>query len=101
MLKQSLIALSAAAARHLADEARSLIDQRRPELVVIVGGETAAALLGGATRLAVGMAAPGMPWSRSADGTGPVVVTKAGGFGGPDALVQLLRGDRGATGEND
>jgi len=37
-----------------------------------------------------GHAAPGMPWSLDEHGGGPLVVTKAGGFGGPDALVDLF-----------
>lgn len=75
-------------AHQLAEEARPLL--HRAGTVVIVGGDTAAALLGPAPRLVGGYAAPGMPWSVDADGGGPVVVTKAGSFGGPDALVDLL-----------
>jgi uncharacterized protein YgbK (DUF1537 family) len=37
-----------------------------------------------------GTLAPGVPWSRRTDGTGPLVVTKAGGFGHPMTLVDLL-----------
>ena len=37
-----------------------------------------------------GMLADGMRWSLDADGGGPLVITKAGGFGGPDALVALF-----------
>lgn len=59
-------------------------------LVVIIGGDTAAAVLGDAPRHIGGYAAPGMPWSAQAGGDGPIVVTKAGGFGAPDALVRLL-----------
>ena len=36
--------------------------------------------------------APGIPWARRADGSGPLVVTKAGGFGNPETLVDLLAG---------
>jgi uncharacterized protein YgbK (DUF1537 family) len=60
--------------------------------LVVIGGDTAAAVLGGGPRMVGGYAAPGMPWSRDGHGGGPVVVSKAGGFGGPDALVDLLRG---------
>lgn len=59
--------------------------------VVILGGDTAATVLGDAPRVVGGYAAAGMPWSVAADGGGPVVVTKAGGFGSPDALVHLLQ----------
>ncbi|MEO5898640.1 MAG: four-carbon acid sugar kinase family protein [Ilumatobacteraceae bacterium] len=58
--------------------------------VVIIGGDTAAAVLGDTRMLVGGTVAPGMPWSRRADGSGPLVVTKAGGFGHPTTLVELL-----------
>ena len=74
----------------LADRARVAIADAAT--VVIVGGDTAAAVLGDSPRLVHGYAAPGMPWSTNAGATGPVVVTKAGAFGGPDALVDLLAG---------
>lgn len=63
--------------------------------VVILGGDTAAAVLGDRPRLVGGYAAPGMPWSRDSSGNGPLVITKAGGFGGPDALVDLLTDQTG------
>jgi uncharacterized protein YgbK (DUF1537 family) len=62
--------------------------------LVVVGGDTTAALLGDRPRLVGGYAAPGMPWSVDEHGVGAVVVTKAGGFGGPDALVDLFSVDR-------
>lgn len=77
----------------LAAQARLRIEQLRPRTVVIIGGETAAAVLGAAPRTVSGFAAPGMPMSL--DDNGPVVITKAGGFGGPDALVDLLRRENG------
>lgn len=77
-------------ARLVALDARATVESMGPDVVVIVGGETAAAVLGDAPRLVGGFAAPGMPWSRDAHGGGPLVITKAGGFGGPDALVALL-----------
>ncbi len=61
--------------------------------LVVIGGDTAATLLGDAPRLVGGYAAPGMPWSLDQHAGGSVVVTKAGGFGGPDALVDLLNSD--------
>jgi len=56
--------------------------------LVVIGGDTAAAVLGDGPRLAGGMLAPGTPWS-PADG-GPLVVTRSGAFGDDDALVDLL-----------
>lgn len=79
----------------LAARARQRIEKLEPRTIVVIGGDTAAELLGRATRLVYGFAAVGTPWSFNAGGSGPLVVTKAGGFGAPDALVQLLRGENG------
>jgi uncharacterized protein YgbK (DUF1537 family) len=58
--------------------------------LVVVGGATAAAVLGdGAVRVG-GLVVPGVPWARRVDGTGPLVVTRSGGFGGPAALPHVL-----------
>ena len=78
----------------LAERARSRIEQLQPRTLVIIGGETAAALLGNTAQVVEGFAAPGMPFIRP-DASAPFVITKAGGFGGPDALVELLRGENG------
>lgn len=80
-------------AKALADRAASRIADDCPDTLVIVGGDTVAALLGDTPRLIGGFVAPGMPWSRDETGGGPLVITKAGGFGGPDALVDLLLGE--------
>ena len=61
-------------------------------MLVVVGGDTAAAVLGDEPMVVGGTLAPGVPWSRRADGSGPLVVTKAGGFGHPTTLVDLLAG---------
>lgn len=77
----------------LAEQAARWIADAQPDTVIVIGGDTAAAVLGNAPRLVGGFVAPGMPWSRDEAGGGPIVVTKAGGFGRPDALVELLRGE--------
>lgn len=77
-------------AHDLAVTARDVAAQLQPSTVVLLGGDTAAACLGEAPRLVGGTVAVGMPWSRDADGGGPLVITKAGGFGGPDALADLF-----------
>ena len=82
------------AAAALAEEVRALTAGGVATLV-LVGGDTAAAVLGDAVHMAGGTVAPGIPWARRADGTGPLVVTKAGGFGSRDTLVDLLTGRRG------
>lgn len=58
--------------------------------VVIIGGDTAAAVLGDATMSVGGTVAAGMPWFRSAVAHGAVMVTKSGGFGSRHALTELL-----------
>jgi len=91
-----------AAARHgmaaaLAATAARLLEQARPELVAVSGGDTAHALMGalGADRLEltgapasglglgelVTRAARSLPW-----------LSKAGGFGAPDLFTTLLKG---------
>jgi uncharacterized protein YgbK (DUF1537 family) len=80
-----------AVAVELAAAARHRLADVDVDVLVIVGGDTAAAVLGDVPFVAGGTVAPGIPWARRADGTGPLVVTKAGGFGDPDTLVRLLR----------
>ncbi|MFM2079007.1 MAG: 4-hydroxythreonine-4-phosphate dehydrogenase 2 [Actinomycetota bacterium] len=58
--------------------------------LVVIGGDTAAAVLGDAPRLVFGTVAPGMPWSRDEEGGGVLVITKAGAFGRADVLVDLF-----------
>ena len=65
-----------------------------PDTLVVIGGDTAAALLGDAPRMVGGFVAPGMPWSRDDDGGGPLVVTKAGGFGGAGCARRAARAAR-------
>lgn len=87
--------LHAGVAHELAAEAHGAAARLRPATVVLLGGDTAAAYLGDAPRQVGGTVAVGMPWSRDADGGGPLVITKAGGFGGSDALAELFN-PRGA-----
>ncbi|MFZ9628413.1 MAG: four-carbon acid sugar kinase family protein [Ilumatobacteraceae bacterium] len=82
-------AVEAAHALDVARRARPLLETCAA--LVVVGGDTAASLLGDAVRLVGGFAAPGMPWSVSGSGNGPLVVTKAGAFGGDEALVEVVR----------
>ena len=87
--------LNTAAIEALEARVRSTIERLKPVTLVVVGGDTAAELLGTGARLVGGFAAVGMPWSLRGDGAGPLVITKAGAFGGPDALVDLLGGENG------
>lgn len=80
-------------ARELGFEARGRMGSF--DTLLVIGGDTAAAVLGDGPRLVGGTVAPGMPWSLDADGGGPLVITKAGGFGDPDALARLLSRETG------
>ncbi|BDG60186.1 hypothetical protein caldi_12760 [Caldinitratiruptor microaerophilus] len=76
--------------------AAAFVQAGPPGLLVVVGGETARAVLGalGATGVRlVGEALPGLPLGRLAGGPweGLPVVTKAGGFGDPGTLAALAR----------
>ena len=88
-------ALKVAVAGQIAAQAHRIARELMPATVIVVGGDTAAAFLGSAPRLVGGTVAAGMPWSLDAAGQGPLVITKAGGFGGPDALVDLLMSETG------
>ncbi len=79
----------------VAAEAAAALAREPCDLVVVTGGETAAALLRalGAERLdLVGVPGPGLALGRlQAPGHPDLpVLTKAGGFGAPDLLVSLL-----------
>jgi uncharacterized protein YgbK (DUF1537 family) len=90
----------AAFARDQGEAASGLAEEvgraTRPELLVLTGGETARRVC---ERLAVrgvrllGEVQPGMPFGHLRGGVwdGVLVVTKAGGFGGPDALLDAVR----------
>lgn len=79
----------AVVAAELADRARRRIRTGRFGTVVVLGGDTASALLGPGPHRVGGTLAPGMPWLCDDDGTGPLVLTRSGGFGDDRALVEL------------
>ncbi len=64
-----------------------------PQTLVLTGGETAAAILvalGAGVLEVIGEALPGMPLCRALDfETGPLIVTKSGGFGAAEAFSLL------------
>jgi D-threonate/D-erythronate kinase len=82
---------AAAVARELARTARELEHVIEPDVLVVIGGDTAAAVLGHDSMVVEGTIVPGSPWGRRSGHDRPVI-TRAGGFGGPDALVELLWG---------
>jgi uncharacterized protein YgbK (DUF1537 family) len=75
-------------ARALANACRRVVAASTVGTLVVLGGDTAAAVLGPEALAVGGMMAPGTPWARRPDGV--LVVTRAGGFGTASALVDLL-----------
>ena len=60
--------------------------------MVVIGGDTADAVLGPERLDVGGLVVDGTPWSLRPGRDRPLIVTRSGGFGGPDALVDLLWG---------
>jgi D-threonate/D-erythronate kinase len=60
--------------------------------MVVIGGDTADAVLGPERLDVGGLVVDGTPWSLRPGRDRPLIVTRAGGFGGPDALVDLVWG---------
>ncbi len=60
--------------------------------MVVIGGDTADAVLGPERLDVGGLVVDGTPWSLRPGRDRPLIVTRAGGFGGPDALVDLIWG---------
>ena len=58
----------------------------------MIGGDTADAVLGPERLDVGGLVVDGTPWSLRPGRDRPLIVTRAGGFGGPDALVELVWG---------
>ena len=73
-----------------AAEVAGVVSGRSPAVVVVLGGDTAAAVLGDHPMYAFGPIRPGAPASRRLDGSGPIYVTRSGSFGDADALVDLV-----------
>ena len=77
------------AAARLADRALDHTTRTPVTAMLIIGGDTAAAVIGDRPWTVWGHAGPGLPYGRATDGTGPWVITKAGGFGDDQTLVDL------------
>ena len=89
-------------AARLAQAAQELTHRLQPGGWVLTGGDTAAAVctaLGAGVLELHGAPMPGTAWGSLADGpfAGRQVITRAGGFGGPDNLLQAVRFLRGAA----
>lgn len=84
----------AVAAERFAHQITGDIRHRRPRSLVLSGGDTAAAVmatLGIGLLRVVGEILPGLPVCRALDDRHDLmIVTKSGGFGGPETLLQML-----------
>lgn len=85
---------AAEAAQRFARGIAAHVAARSPATLVLSGGETAAAIL---SELGIGLLhvtgeiMPGLPFSLAhRDGARLAIVTKSGGFGGPETLLDLL-----------
>jgi uncharacterized protein YgbK (DUF1537 family) len=81
--------LAIAAATTLARGVRDILDTAEVGALVLLGGDTTAAVLGDADVAVHGTIAPGTAWS-TVEGVPMPVITRAGGFGSDHALVDLL-----------
>jgi uncharacterized protein YgbK (DUF1537 family) len=79
-------------ARSLADATHELLDAVDVGTLIIIGGDVAAEVLGPPPMVVGGSVAPGVAWSHRDGRPRPLVLTRAGGFGGARALVELLGG---------
>ena len=77
-----------AAAEALAAAARTIMGTSPVGTLVVLGGDTAAAVLGHGALDVCGTVADGVPWTR--DGDGRVIITRAGGFGHDRSLLELF-----------
>ena len=75
----------------VAERARRYVARHPGTALVVVGGDTAAAVLGDSGVMVHGMLAPGTPWGTVLAPGDSLVVTRSGGFGGDDSLVELVR----------
>jgi uncharacterized protein YgbK (DUF1537 family) len=82
--------LDSSVAREVVRRARARVAKGGVGAIVVVGGSTAALLLGDGPRLVHRMALPGLPWSTPLSGSGPLSISKAGGFGNADTLVEAV-----------
>lgn len=82
--------LAVAAATALAGGVADLRREVALGALVVLGGDTAAAIFGAAAVSVHGTVAPGTAWS-TVDGFDMPVVTRSGGFGSESSLVDLVR----------
>ncbi len=83
--------LAVAAATALAGGVADLRREVALGALVVIGGDTAAAVFGGATVSVQGTVAPGTAWAEVAGFEMPVIA-RSGGFGSERSLIDLVRG---------
>jgi 4-hydroxythreonine-4-phosphate dehydrogenase len=76
--------------RDLSARAAAARANLRPRTLIVLGGDTAAAVLGDVAMVVEGSHGVGVARCRSVDDPDLVVLARPGGFGGPDALVELV-----------
>lgn len=86
----------------LATRIRSAFRSRKPQALILTGGETAlltVRALEAHSFILQGELAPGIPWGSIQGGMahGCTVVTKSGGFGAPTAFNEILTAFRGSA----
>jgi uncharacterized protein YgbK (DUF1537 family) len=86
---------AAEVARRFAYDVKSVIDDTRPEMLMVGGGDTALAVfraLGTSVLVPKGEVEPGIPWFevKAADGRHFRCAVKSGGFGNTDSLLRLV-----------
>ena len=79
----------------LAEAARRAMAKRRYATIIVLGGDTAAALLGDEPMVVHGILAPGAAWGNLDDA---VLITRPGGFGDDAALIDLVLAHDGTVG---
>jgi uncharacterized protein YgbK (DUF1537 family) len=88
-----------APAYHLAKKAAAVLRAERPDAVVIIGGDTAQAILDQLKIVELrplGELFPGVPASEVLLDDRPlIVISKAGGFGTPDVLLRVREALKG------
>ncbi len=77
-------------ARRLGCLGWELAESQRVATIVVIGGDTAEAVIGDRAVIVSGTVAAGAPLSAFHGSATPAIITKAGGFGHPLTLVELL-----------
>jgi uncharacterized protein YgbK (DUF1537 family) len=98
----SMVARDAAVAASLGPVVASAVQPGEWAGMIMTGGDTAVsvcAALGADTLEIEGEVEPGVPFGRLLEGqlVGQLVVTKAGGFGSPDAITNAIRFIKGRS----